>query len=336
MKPTDFASMLTGFLGEYLPAQRNVSPNTIKAYRDTFTLLLRYCRDERGLSPDRLTLDHIDVSLVLRFLKHLETDRASSTGTRNHRLAVLHAFFRYLQTEDPGRILMCQQILAIPSQRCVRSSVDYLSVDDLTTILAQPDLSTPAGRRDAVLLSLLYDTGARVQELIDLSVRDLRLDSPAQVHLAGKGRKTRVVPLMTATVNMLAEYGREHHLNRSERLDHPLFWNQQGERLSRSGVRHILARHTEAARRIRSTLPARISPHTLRHTKAMHLLQAGNPLTTVQAILGHADLRTSEIYARADLEMKRRALERAGTLGVSLAPKSWQKKRSLMEWLRAL
>ena len=336
MKPTDFASALTGFLGDFLPAQRNVSPNTIKAYRDTFTLLLRYCRDERSIPPDRLTLDHIDVPLVLKFLAHLETARACSPSTRNHRLAVVHAFFRYLQTEDPGRILACQQILAIPRMRCARKSAEYLCVDDLAAILDQPDLSTTGGRRDAVLLSLLYDTGARVQELIDLSVRDVRLGAPARVHLTGKGRKTRVIPLMKATVDLVVEYKREHDLDRPERLDSPLFCNRRGDRLSRSGVRQILARHAETARRTRPTLQARISPHTLRHTKAMHLLQAGNPLTTVQAILGHADLRTSEIYARADLEMKRQALERAGTSAVAIAPKSWQDDRSLMGWLRAL
>jgi site-specific recombinase XerD len=336
MKPTDFASALAAYLGEFLPAQRNVSPNTIKAYRDAFTLLLRYCRDERAPKPDRLTLDHIDVSLVVDFLKYLETARASSPGTRNHRLAVVHAFFRYLQTEDPGRMLKCQQILAIPRMRCARRSVDYLCVEDLAAILDQPDLSTSTGRRDAVLLSVLYDTGARVQELIDLSVRDVRLVTPAQVHLTGKGRKTRVIPLMKATVDLVREYTREHQMDRPERLESPLFSNRRGERLSRSGIREILLRHTETARRSRPGLPPRVSPHTLRHTKAMHLLQAGNPLTTVQAILGHADVRTSEIYARADLEMKRKALERAVTSGVAITPKSWQTDTSLMGWLRAL
>ena len=336
MRPTDFAGALTAFLGAFLPAQRNASPNTVKAYRDTFTLLLRYCRDERGLPPDRLTLDHIDVPLVVAFLMHLETARACSASTRNHRLAVIHAVFRYLQTEDPGRILRCQQILAIPAQRCARKSVGYLCVEDLAALLAQPNLATVAGRRDAVLLSLLYDTGARVQELIDLSVRDVRLGAPAQVHLTGKGRTSRAIPLMKATVDLVAEYQREHRLDRPERQDSPLFWNRRGERLSRSGIRQILNRHAETARRGRPALPERISPHTLRHTKAMHLLQAGNPLTTIQAILGHADLRTSEIYAQADLEMKRRALERAGTSTVAIRPKSWQTDRSLMEWLRAM
>lgn len=336
MRPTDFATALTKFLGEYLPAQRNVSANTVRAYRDAFALVLRYCRDVLGRRPERVTLDQFDAHFVLKFLQYLESVRASSPATCNHRLAVLHAFFRYLQVEDPKRLLQCQQILAIPTQRCVRKAVDYLSVDDLAAILAVPNLSTAMGRRDAVLLSVLYDTGARVQELIDLSVRDVRIEAPAQVHLMGKGRKARVIPLMKATIDLLVDHKREHHLDGPESLDKPLFCNRRGDRLSRSGVRYILLKYAEIARRTRPTLPPRITPHTLRHTKAMHLLQAGNPLTTVQAILGHADLRTSDIYARADLEMKRRALEKSGTSTVNLSPRSWQKDKGLLEWLRSL
>jgi len=334
--PTDFARAVTGFLTQYLAAQRNVSPNTIKAYRDTFTLVLQYCRDELGLPPERVTLARIDASFVLQFLNHLETGRACCAATRNHRLAVIRSFFRYVQVEYPERILQCQQILSIPQQRHTRCEVEYLSVEDLLTILAQPNLSTRAGRRDAVLLTVLYDTGARVQELIDLPVRDVRLEAPAQVRLTGKGRKTRVIPLMPATVALIDEYKREHGMDRPERLDCPLFSNRQGRRLSRSGIRHILMRHVESARTTRPTLPARITPHTLRHTKAMHILQAGNPLTTVQAILGHTDLRTSEIYARADMEMKRTALEKAVSSKTSMSTRSWLKDKGLLEWLRSL
>ena len=226
MKPTDFATRLTQFLGEYLPAQRNVSPNTIKAYRDAFTLFLRYCRDQRCLVPEKVTLDSIDVSLILAFLDHLETERNCCARTRNHRLSALHAFFRFLQIETPDRIAQCQRVLAIPLQRSPRPQVVYLSREELTALLAQPDLTTVGGRRDAVLLSLLYDTGARVQELLDISVRDLRLESPAQVLLTGKGRKTRVVPLMSGTVELLTEYLREHRLHRAGRDDSPLFFNR--------------------------------------------------------------------------------------------------------------
>jgi len=336
MKPTDFAVRLTAFLGQYLPVQKNVSPNTVKAYRDAFTVLLRYCRDEQRVPPEKITLDALNASLVLGFLNHLEAERDCCTRTRNHRLAVLHAFFRYLQTEVPERMMQSQQILAIPFRRCGRPTVNYLSTGELSEILAQPDLATGCGRRHAVMLSLLYDSGARVQELVDLSVRDVRLDSPAQVRLTGKGKKTRVVPLLSGTVELLAQYMREYRLDHPARMDAPLFFNRKGERLSRSGVRYLLNKYTQNARRAKPGLPERITPHTMRHSKAMHLLQAGNPATVIQAILGHADIRSTDIYARADLDMKRRALEKATKTAPSFTPPSWQNDKGLIDWLHSL
>lgn len=336
MKPTDFAERLTAFLGQYLPAQKNVSPNTIKAYRDAFTLLLRYCRDEQKLPPEKVTLDKLSAPLVLGFLNHLERGGNCGTRTRNHRLSVLHAFFRYLQTEVPERIMQCQQIMAIPFQRCARATVNYLSTEEMAAILAQPNFATDRGRRDAVMLSVLYDTGARVQELVDLLVRDVRLDSPAQIRLTGKDRKTRVVPLLSGTVELLAEYMREHRLVCPERMDSPLFFNRHGGRLSRSGVRYLLKKYTEEARKVKPGLSDKISPHTLRHSKAMHLLQAGNPATVIQAILGHADIRSTDIYARADMEMKRCALEKTIKVAPSGTLPYWQGDKGLMNWLRSL
>jgi site-specific recombinase XerD len=216
MKPTDFSVQVTHFLTHYLSAQRNLSPNTIKAYRDVFTLLLRFCRDARGIALERLSLVQIDAPLVEAFLDHLAKDRHASIRTQNHRLAVLHAFFRYVQSEAPERMLQCQQILAIPLQRHAHPNVGYLSKEDLARILAQPDLRSREGRRDAVLLSVLYDTGARVQELIDLNAGDIRLASPAQVRLMGKGRKMRAVPLMDGTVQLLHDHLRENALDRPE------------------------------------------------------------------------------------------------------------------------
>jgi len=211
MKPTDFSVHVTSFLTHYLAAQRNLSPNTIKAYRDVFTLLLRFCRDVQGIAPEKLRLEQIDVSLVEAFLDYLERERRSSPRTRNQRLAALHAFFRYVQAEEPTHMLQCQKILAIPLRKHVRPTVSYLSKEELAEVLAQPDLRTPEGRRDAVLLSVLYDAGARVQELVDLSVGDVRLDPPAQLRLLGKGRKMRAVPLMGNTVQLLRSHMQENH-----------------------------------------------------------------------------------------------------------------------------
>src|SRR5262249_44085102 len=228
MQPTDLAKYLTAFLTQYLPAQRNASPHTITAYRDTFKLLLRFCRDHCGIPPHQLHLPQLDVPCLLAFLESAATERQWTTRTRNQRLAALHAFFRYLQTEAPDYLLQCQQILAPPSHKYAPPVVGYLAPAAVAAILQQPDLTTRTGRRDAVLLSLLYDTAARVQELIELSPRAVRLESPAHVQLTGKGRHRRMVPLMATTIALLQAYMQEQGLLRPEYLDVPLFVNHMG------------------------------------------------------------------------------------------------------------
>jgi integrase/recombinase XerD len=336
MNPTDFSVHVTSFLTHYLAAQRNLSPNTIKAYRDVFTLLLRFCRDVRGFALERLSLAKIDASLVEAFLDHLANDRHVSISTQNHRLSALHAFFRYVQSEVPERLLQSQQILAIPLRRHPRPSVGYLSKEYLAQILARPDLHTRAGRRDAVLLSVLYDTGARVQELIDLNASDVRLSPPPQVRLMGKGRKMRAVPLMDATVELLRDHRRDNNLDRPEHADRPLFQNRQGGRLSRSGVRYLLQKYVQPVRHDHPGFTQPVSPHSFRHTKGMHLLHSGVPLEIIRDFLGHVDVKTTEIYARANLEMKRKALEKAAD--VTPLPKipSWKQNKTLLEWLHSL
>jgi integrase/recombinase XerD len=336
MKPTDFSLHVTSFLTRCLAAQRNLSPNTIKAYRDVFILLLRFCRDVRGFALERLSLAKIDASLVEAFLDHLASDRHVSISTQNHRLAALHAFFRYVQSEVPERLLQSQQILAIPMRRHPRPSVGYLSKEYLAQILARPDLHTRAGRRDAVLLSVLYDTGARVQELIDLNASDVRLDSPPQARLMGKGRKMRAVPLMGATVELLRDHRRDNNLDRPEHGDQPLFQNRQGGRLSRSGVRYLLQKYVQPVRHDHPGFTQPVSPHSFRHTKGMHLLQSGVPLEIIRDFLGHVDVKTTEIYARANLEMKRKALEKAADVGPLPKIPSWKQNKTLLEWLHSL
>jgi site-specific recombinase XerD len=336
MKPTDFSVHVTHFLTHHLAAQRNLSPNTIKAYRDVFTLLLRFCRDQRGFALERLSFTQVDAPLVEAFLDHLAKDRHCSIRTQNHRLAALHAFFRYVQSEVPEHLLQCQQVLAIPLRRHAHPIVGYLSKEQLTEILARPDSSTHLGRRDAVLLSVLYDTGARVQELIDLNAGDVRLDPPAQVRLMGKGRKMRAVPVMDATVEILRDHLRTTGLERIEHSDQPLFQNRRGERLSRSGVRYILQKYVELVRGVHPAFTQPVSPHCLRHTKGMHLLQAGVSLEIIRDFLGHADVKTTQIYARANLEMKRKALESlAGDSPLPQLP-AWKRDKTLLEWLHSL
>jgi integrase/recombinase XerD len=336
MKPTDLSIHVTKFLTHYLAAQRNLSPNTIKAYRDVFSLLLRFCRDNCGIALERLSLAQIEAPLVEAFLDHLRNDRHSTISTQNHRLTVLHAFFRYVQSEVPEQLLQCQQVLAIPLRRQAHQTVGYLSKEYLTEILAQPDLHSHPGRRDAVLLSVLYDTGARVQELVDLSVGDVRLDPPAQIRLMGKGRKMRAVPLMDTTVQILCDYLRENNLNCPEHFDQPIFQNRQSQRLTRSGVRYILEKYVNTVRGNHPGFTQPVSPHCLRHTRGMHLLQSGVPLEIIRDFLGHVDVKTTQIYARANLEMKKKALEKIDDASPLPKIPSWKQDKTLLEWLHSL
>jgi site-specific recombinase XerD len=336
MKDTNFAAHLASFFTSYLPAQRNLRPNTIKAYRDTFVLVLRYCRDVMGLRIERLALTDIDPPLVGNFLDSLQKDRHWTVRTRNARLTALHAFFRYVQTEDPGAILHCQRILAIPMQRCAPRDVEYLASEDLAAIMGQPDLTVAMGRRDAVLLSLLYDTGSRAQELVDLSAGDVRLESPAQVRITGKGEKKRAVPLMQQTVELLRDYMSEQRLTDPSQTSQPLFHNRYGKRMSRSGIRYIVEKYVDRVRANGELSLPKVSPHTLRHTKAMHLLQSGNPLVVIRDFLGHADIRSTQVYARADLDMKRRALDKAASKSPTTKVPYWHKDKDLLDWLRSL
>ncbi|KTD60350.1 site specific recombinase [Legionella santicrucis] len=335
MKPTDFSIYLSRFLSNYLAGQRNLSPNTIKAYRDVFILLLRFCRDVKNIPIEKLQIKQVDVELIEAFLDHLEKDRHCTSRTLNHRLTTLHAFFRYIQVEDPIYLLQCQRILAIPLRRFARPEVSYLSKDHLVALLAQPNLEKPAGRRDVVLLSVLYDTGARVQELIDLTVGDVRLETPAQVRILGKGRKIRIVPLMDNTVNLLQSYLHENNLLLPETFDYPLFRNNQGNKLTRVGVNYILQKYERLVREAHPHFKQRISPHTLRHTKGMHLLQGGVSLDIIRDFLGHVDIKTTEIYAKANLEMKRAAIEKISPAPIPKLP-SWKENKTLLKWLQSL
>ena len=206
MKPTDFAIHLSRYLGVYLPGQSGCSVNTVRSYRDTFSLFLRFCQNERKLNPQKLTLEQVTRRLVEDFLQWLETERGCSAGTRNNRLAAIHAFYKYLQFEAPHLLAHCQEILSIPNKRAEKKVVSYLTLDEIQAILALPDPQTAAGCRDLAMLALLYDTGTRVQELADLKFEDVRLSCPTVIRLTGKGGKARFVPIMAPTEKLLRAY----------------------------------------------------------------------------------------------------------------------------------
>ena len=332
---TDFAVFLRRFLTSHLAGLRGCSPNTIASYRDTFRLLIAFFSDGRSIPPDKLTLDHIDAAAITGFLSWLEAERHNSISTRNQRLAALSSFFRWLQSQEPARMADCQDILAIPAKKKARAGVNHLTVEQTRRLLDQPDRSTRRGRRDATLLAALYDSAARVSELADLTVRDIRLQPPPLAMLTGKGRKIRHVPLGANTAALLSAYLAEHGLDQPGRADHPLFASQHGSKLSRGGIAWIISKY-QAQADDPALADADLSPHVLRHSRAMHLYDGGVPLPYIRDILGHAELATTDIYARASTEAKRKALEAACTDIVSDDLPEWNQDPGLLSWLASL
>ena len=309
MRPPEigFPTLLQDFFLRRLVAQRGASAQTIASYRDAFELLLRFAERQTHRHPSALTLRDLDAPLVLAFLDHLEQERGNSPRTRNARLAAIRSFMRYASIRDPVALPVAQRVLAIPSKRFDRPVLGFLSREEVEALLAAPDRSTWSGERDAVLFATLYNTGARVSEITGLRVADVLLDRESAVCLHGKGRKDRVVPLWKSTAAQLRAW-----LARIDRSpDAPAFPNRAGKRLSRSGVEDRLhVALAKAAERCPSLLGRRLSPHTLRHTTAMHLLQSGVDLTVIALWLGHEDPATTHLYIEADIAMKEAALRR--------------------------
>src|SRR4030043_246998 len=304
MKPTDFPYFLSIFLTNYMAGQRNLSSNTIKSYRDTFVLLLEFIKLNHGISPEKIMIKYIDKNIIEKFLNWLETSRNNGISTRNQRLAGIHAFFRYLQGEKPDYLFHCQRILSIPIKKAPKPVIGYLSEEAMKLILRMPDNSTCGGRRDLTLLCTLYDTGARAQELADLTVKNVRLSTPSIICITGKGNKTRHVPIMKQTENLLKSYIKEHKLDTLDRLDSPLFFGKQGKKLKRQGISYIFGKYADTG------VWDKINPHIYRHTKAMHMTQADINPVYIRDFLGHVDLKTTEVYSKSNTEMKRRALEK--------------------------
>lgn len=338
MTTHDFQHYLSEFLARFLPGEVGSATNTIKSYRDTFTLFLRYCKAHEDITPEHMTCELLTKELVERFLAWLEAERGCCPATRNQRLAAIRSFCRYLQARDVERIGQYQRVLAIPKKKTTTAPPRHVSIDGIRLILDQPDTSRPSGRRDLALLALMYDSGARVQEIADLTLGDLRADPPATVKLTGKGNKTRIVPLMAPTAALVQRYADGAGLTGPASRSRPLFPNRKGTKMTRTGIAYILDKHVSAAREgDPAVLPGTISPHTFRHSKALHLLQAGVNLVYIRDILGHADLKTTEIYARIDGEMKRRALQSAFT---NLTPPDamplWHQDKDMLTWLTSL
>ncbi|MEW6753161.1 MAG: site-specific integrase [Candidatus Latescibacterota bacterium] len=323
---------LRHFLVDYLAGQRNASAHTVHAYRDALKGLLLHAAQIRQRSVSDLRMEDLDQALVLSYLEALERERGNSATTRNLRLSAIHSFFRAVAQLAPERVEQAQRILAIPQKRTTSRVLGYLTVPEIQALLRQPPLQTSRGRRDQALLRFLYNTGARVQEALDVGVSHIRFEAPSHVRLLGKGRKERLCPLWPDTVAALQQVLRD----RSEAIDAGtlVFTNCQGSPLTRCGVRYILSKYVRLASAACPSLQGkRIHPHTLRHTTAAHLLQSGVDLNTVRCWLGHVDLATTSRYVEADLEAKRQAL------GEVAAPRGRRVpglNRSLLAWLESL
>jgi site-specific recombinase XerD len=308
------------YLKIYLPKQRKVSPNTVRSYRVAINLLLDFIKDKNKIPLEDVTLEMVNAEIIIEYLDYLENERDCSVPTRNNRLAAVRAFYKYMAEKDITNVAAFKKIKKIPVKNLnTAQGVKYMSEAAVAAIISQPNTSAEKGLRDRFFMMLLYDTGARVQELLDIRLSDFRYGKTTTITLCGKPNgKLRSVPLMEKTIQHLRQYLGVFHPNKKN-ADNSLFYaviHGQANPLSDDCVRKFLKRYGEAARKICIEVPENVHPHLFRHSRAMHLYQRGMDLTLVSQWLGHANLDTTLIYAHADTEHKRKAIEKATSNGV--------------------
>lgn len=332
MTAREFPALIEAFFTERLLRQLRASPHTVRAYRNTFRLLLRFAAKRLRRAPSRLALADLCAPFVGEFLDHLEQERGNGARSRNARLAAIHSFFRYVALCEPAHALLCQRILAIPSKRFERGIVDFLTEEEVDALLAAPDPRTWIGRRDRTLLLVAVKTGLRLSELVSLRRQDVVLGTGAHVRCLGKGRKSRCTPLRPPDVAAVVEaWLREQ----PPAPDAPVFPSSRGGPLSDDAVERLVAKHTAAARRRCPSLTGkRVTPHVLRHSTAMSLLWQGVDLSTIALLLGHESVETTQIYLHADMRLKERALAHASPSG--LAPGRYRPDDALIAFLESL
>lgn len=325
------APALQAFFTDRLITQRNSSPQTIAAYRDTFKLLLGFAHERTGKQPFELDIDDLDAPLIGAFLTHLERDRGNSARTRNARLGAIHSFFRFAALEHPEHAHTIARVMAIPTKRHERSTVCYLDLAEITALLAAPDSGTWLGRRDRALLAVMIQTGVRVSELVGLRLRDVHLDTGRHIRVLGKGRKKRATPLTGEVATLLRQWITE----RGGEPEDPLFPTRQGQPLSRYTVGLLVSKHAKTAAEDCPSLTAkRVTPHVLRHSAAMLWRAKGVDLATIALLLGHESVQTTHIYEHADLALKEEAIARTAPLGVK--PGRYRASDALLAYLEGL
>jgi site-specific recombinase XerD len=333
MSTASLSYWLHSFFHEWLGDQRNLSHHTILSYRDTWRLFLRFNAGRKHRSVSDLKFNDLNAEEVLAFLRYSETERKVTIGTRNCRLAALRSFFRFVADREPLVLAQCIEVMRIPTKRTSKPALCYLDVAEVQAILNQPDQSTLEGQRDHALLAMLYNTGARIQEALDIRPCDVRFRPPTQVRLFGKGRKERICPIWPETADLVAAL-----LKRRPRADdEPIFVNRYGNSLGAAGVRYKLAHYVQAAATsVPSLKRKRVTPHTFRRTAGVGLVASGVDITVIRDWFGHASLDTTNIYARADLETKRRALEQVDPSAKPGKSPRWRRNADLLTWLDSL
>lgn len=334
-KASTLALALKGFFLDYLPRQRALSPHTLQSYRDSLKLLLQFTAGEKG-DPSQLALEQLSVEKVTAFLQSLENGRHNRVSTRNVRLSAIHSFFRYVAGQHPEYLEQAQRILSIPFKRTGSREIAHLDFEEIQAVIKAVTVDVGNGCRDLALLSLMFNTGARVSEIVGLQTGDLCLTAPCTVLLRGKGSKERTCPIWSETAGLLQRLIERNDVPPSQSA--PVFLNDRGARLTRFGARLILNKYVEKAALRRPSLKRkRLHPHSMRHSTALHLLRSGVDLSTIAHWLGHASVNTTNKYISIDLEAKREALAKAKPLlNGSHRSGKWRQNPDLIAWLKAL
>lgn len=336
-KPSDFAKELCRYFKVYLTSQRGCSPETIATYRQAFILFLEFMEKAQGKKPERIEMADFTIGTVNSYLDWLEKEKACSTSTRNLRLAVLRSFASFIRYDYPSHLEECMKVLSIKAKKNAKGDMVYLKLDGVKLLLEQPDLQTQSGRRDYLMMALMYSTGMRVSEVIGIRVKDLALSEPRTLKIYGKGSKVRFVPILKYVVKPLKAYLKETGLDSNDRMNELLFLNHLGTQFTRQGISHIISKYADMARTKEPRLiPESIGCHSIRHSTAMSLVNSGVDLIYIRDLLGHASVQTTEVYARADSEAKRKAIEAVAKDFVPNEHASWETEKSIMKWLQEL
>lgn len=332
----DLSKYLDTYFNNYLPIQKNLSKHTISSYKYTFNGFLQFCVNIKNINIKDSCLDTFNKDIVLEFLDYLENTKNNSISTRNNRLQNICSFLKFVYPSETTRVLQFQNIFDIPLKKDVEKPMEYMSVDILKTLLKQPKLDTVNGRRDLTLLATLYDTGARVSELINLKVRNIKFDDfTTTVKLFGKGSKVRIVPILGNTSDLLKRYINEHNL--TTKYDDFLFVSKLRKPLTEPGIKYIIEKYRSLAAKKNPLVPNNIFPHMFRHSKAMHLLESGVNYIYIRDFLGHSDIKTTEIYAKISVEQKKKALSKAYNENIPISEEtSWNKDKDLLNYLMKL